>query len=387
MHEKAKTTDTKTTRRRQMKPSTNVTSDRQLIFVLFLLVTAYSTIDLPKTMAQASGRLGWLVIAITAVIFATTISMFASLQKMNSGKVFADYTKDMLGPVMSKLLCVFYFLVIFVTAIYLNVKLVNLLTNNFLTETPALVLRLIGLLLFAYIAYKGVTNVARMIEIIGVLFLLITLGILVFMITQGMPEAVLPLLDSSELGNVVPGIWALLAPFAGMEVFTVMPFHAINKNAPKKLFVTKLLIGALYILIVQGTIMTLGINNTIHFSDPFIEAIKIVRIPIIERTDIFYLTVGLTSLFSAMIMMFCALFELASKIFCCANKQKVAFPIIFVFFVACTVAIGIPYFNKAYTQMASYLILFSSLLIPTALFFIKKIQLLQKKKAKKGARA
>ena len=74
-------------------------------------------------------------------------------------------------------------------------------------------------------------------------------------------------------------------PFGGIEVLLIMPFSSKNKKAPLIAFLTLIFIGLLYMLVVESTISILGINNTILYNDSFIEAVKIVYIPVIERTD------------------------------------------------------------------------------------------------------
>jgi amino acid transporter len=104
--------------------------------------------------------------------------------------------------------------------------------------------------------------VARMLEIIGVLFLLVTVGICVIILVQGMNYNILPFFNISDVKNFLPAMKDLSTPFTGLGILFVIPFTDQNKNAPKVAFFTLLFIGLLYVLIMESTVMALGINNT-----------------------------------------------------------------------------------------------------------------------------
>jgi hypothetical protein len=125
---------------------------------------------------------------------------------------------------------------------------------------------------------------------------------------------------------------------------------------------------------VEGTIMILGINNTIAFNDSFIEAIKIVELPVIERTDIFYLTFGLTSLFAGMIIVFTAIVEFTCRLIPKVKRNIIVIVIGIIFLILCLLALNINNMKEVFESFAPYLVLTSSILIPTLLFIIAKIK-------------
>ncbi len=125
---------------------------------------------------------------------------------------------------------------------------------------------------------------------------------------------------------------------------------------------------------VESTLAILGINNTILYSDSFIEAIKIVNLPIIERTDIFYLTVGLTSLFSGLIMVFLSALEYACRLFQNVRRQVMTFGIAGVYFVLCMFALGAENITGILERFSPYLVTVSSILIPTTLLILSRIR-------------
>jgi len=154
----------------------------------------------------------------------------------------------------------------------------------------------------------------------------------------------------------------------------IVPFTKCNKKAALMAFLTLIFIGLFYVLVVESTISILGINNTAFYSDAFIEAIKVVDIPVIERTDIFYLTVGLTSLFSGLIMVFLAILEFVCRLFAKANRHVMAIVCGVVLYALCLFALGIKDITDVLDVCAPYMVLMSSILIPVTLFVLAKFK-------------
>lgn len=351
---------------------TNSITNRQMVFIMFLTLTSYTTIDLPKQMAQTIGRSSWIPLIIASVIFGLVAVIITKLNNIFQGKVFFDYSQEIVGKFFAYVIAIYFTAYFLIVGIYLKLKLVGLLTSNFLPNTPQFVMLIFGVLLFAYVAYKGVTNIARLFEICGIMFLAVTIGVCLLMLFQGMSENILPFFDPTEVKNYLGSAKQFVIPYGGLEILLIIPFTPINKKAPKIAFLTLLSIGLFYVLIVESTIMTLGINNTIALNDSFIEAIKLTEAPVIERLDIFYLTFGLTSLFAGMIIIFNAIVEFACKIFSKVRRHIIVIVIGIVVFILSSSALHIQNMTDVYDNLLTVLVLISCVIIPTVLFIVAK---------------
>lgn len=359
----------------------NSVNNRQLFYIIFLTLTTYTTIDLPKIMVQAAGRFNWAPIILSSIVFAFAVYMICKLNKMNEGKVLFDYGPDIVGKFFTYFIAVFYLIYFFFIGGYLKLKLVGLLSSNFLPLTPPYAMLLIGVPTFGYFAYKGITNVARFMELVGIVFLIVTLFLCIFMIAQGIHFNIMPFLNPLEIDKIVPAMKDTATGFAGIEILFVIPFTNLNKKAPKQAFKTLIFIGLLYVLIVESTVMILGINNTALLNDSFIEAIKIVELPVIERTDLFYLIFGLTSLFAGMIIVNVAMLEFLCKLLPKIKRSILAIATSILLFIYTLSILNIPNINQFFEGILPILIAISSLLIPTILFIFAKLKsMLDKKK-------
>jgi len=325
-------------------------------------------------MAQSAGRSSWIPIIITSIIFGVSAVIITKLNNMFLGKVFFDYSQEIVGKFFAYVIASYFILYFLVIGIYLKLKLVGLLTSNFLPKTPVFVFLLFGIVLFAYVAYKGITNIARVFEIYGVSFLIVTVGACVLMLAGGTKYNILPFFNASEVKEYARTMKDLIVPYGGVEILLIIPFTAKNKKAPKTAFFTLLLIGLFYVLIVESTIMILGINNTALLNDSFIEAIKITEAPVIERLDIAYLTFGLASLFSGMIIVFTGIVEFACRIFPKLKRHVIVIAISVILFILCLFAFNIKDMEKIYQSFVFYLVLISNFFIPILVFILAKVK-------------
>lgn len=353
---------------------TNSITNRQMFFILILTITSYTSIDFPKTIAESGGRSGWMLILVSALFFAFAAVVVATLNNRYQGKVLFDYSREIAGKAVSVAITVFYILYFIMVGVYLKIRLVTFLSENFLPKTSQNIMLAVCVVLFSFVSFKGVTNVARLFELYGIAFLILTITICAAMLTQGMIYNILPLVNFNEIKEFPQAIPKLPFPFGGIEVLLIIPFSRNNKKAARAAFLTLIFIGFFYTLIVEGTICLLGINNTILYNDAFIEAIKIVYVPIIERTDVFYLTVGLTSLFAGMIMVFLAVLEYACRLFQKVPRYAMTLLVGGILYILSVIALGIHNITDILESFAWYLVVVSSTLIPTALLIVSKVK-------------
>jgi len=356
------------------KTMANSITNRQIFFLLVMTLTTYTTIFLPKAMAETAGRSSMVPIMCSSVIFGVVSVIITKLNNTFPGKVFFDYSQEIAGRFFSYLIASYFMLYFIFVGVFLKLTFVNLMTSNFLPRIPRYEILLFGILLFAYAANKGVTNIARMFEIYGILFVLVTVVTCVFMLTEGTKFNVLPFFAPSDIEGYTEAMKELIVPFGGIEVLLIVPFTEKNKEAPKIAFLTLLFIGLFYVLIVESTIMILGINNTILLNDAFIEAIKITEAPVIERLDILYLTFGLSSLFCGMIIVFTAALEFACRIFSRVKRHIVVVAIGVILYILCLLALNIKDIEKLLEFFSFYLVIISSFLIPAAAFILAKVK-------------
>lgn len=136
------------------------------------------------------------------------------------------------------------------------------------------------------------------------------------MLQQGDLEEIRPFFRVSKLQEYVFGIKDLVVAFLGVELLTIFPLS--GKRIGRSVATASLAvlsIGLFYVLVVETSIMLLGMKSTENYNFALIEAIKQIDNPIIERFDILFLTVGFAGLVAGICGVYLALVEYAIRLF------------------------------------------------------------------------
>ncbi len=349
-------------------------TNRQMFFILILVIAAFRTTDIPQLAAKAMGRSGWIILLAYAVPFSLIALMLAKLNNMFGGMTLYEYGLILLGKVLSRILCVLFFIYLFSVLVFLNHNMSNLITMNFLPKTKPIFTLAAAITLFGFVVYKGTNTIARLFELLGVLYVLATLILCLLMFTQSEIANILPLYNPNEGANFASSLLKFGAIYGGLENLLLIPFTKRNQGAPKVAFFSIIFVGILFVLITEGSIGLIGVNNVTVYNDAFIEAIKLAEAPVIERMDIFYFTFGLTSLFSGLIIIIHSLVGIALKMLPRAKRWLVVASVCAASYAATLFVITIPAYDLAYQRALPVLVLFFAGVVPTLLFLLAKIK-------------
>ncbi|NLD60249.1 MAG: GerAB/ArcD/ProY family transporter [Clostridiales bacterium] len=291
-------------------------TDRQVFFVLFLTLTAYTVISIPKVIAQKTGSGGWTTILFTSLVFAAFAWVIVRLNSAFPGKMLFDYSRRIVGKAAAYVLAAYFALYFLLVAVHLNMQLTAVLRAEFYPKTPQWVMLVATLLVIGSVAYRGVTNVGRFFEVIGSVFVLTAVATHLIMFLQGQPNEVLPLFRASQIPEYLLGTKDVVIAFLGIELLTVFPLSGRKSGrTAAAAFLTVLFVGVFYVVVVESCIMMLGMQSTKNYSYALIEAIKQIDNPILERFDILFLTVGFAALVAGICGVYLALVEYATRLF------------------------------------------------------------------------
>ncbi len=297
-------------------------TNRQIFFLLYLTLTTYTIINIPKVLAQQAGRAAWVPILLVAAVFSLFVIIIVHLGNMFPGKMLFEYSQEIVGKFLAYVLS-FYMVVYFsMVAIFFNIQLANVLKAEFFPKTPFWAMLIAGVAVFGCIAYKGVNSVARFFEIIGPIYLFTAIATHVIMLTQGNLNSIQPLFQASQMPRYLTATKDVILSFLGIEILMIIPFTRDNgKKATRVAFFSLLFIGFFYVLVVETSIMMLGYKDIQNYNYALIEAIKLVDNPVLERFDILYLTVGFSGLIAGVCAVYLALAEYACKIFSKVDRK------------------------------------------------------------------
>lgn len=348
-----------------------------MVFILFTTLTTITAVSIPQVMAQDAGNGAWVTILLASVVFGLVTVLIVKLNGMFPGKVLYEYSGELIGRLATYVIAVFYILYFLVVSTYLCATFAGTIAHNFLPKTPQWAELAVGIPLFGYIAYKGVTNIARLFEIIGVAVLVVFVLLYISMLLQGHLNNILPFFNATDIPKYLSASKDTIVPFLGMEVLTIIPFTAKNKSASKVAFFTLIGIGLYYVLLVEATYTMISPNGMVVYKDPLIEALRLVEFPAIEflnRVDIFYLTFGIAGVVAGKSVVIIAVVEYAARIFGKVKRIYIVIGVCILLYILSMVSSYIKDFEMIFLGVLTWAGPVAALLIPLTLFIVAKVK-------------
>lgn len=147
-------------------------STNQYIWLLFSIITSFSTLQIVGRLIEHAGRDAWLSAVIAWFVDIVLAVVYAYLGLRFPGQNMIEYSITILGKFWGKAVALLFLLFFLVSASALLRSLCNLLNGDFFPTTPANVLLFICFALVGIGARKGLEVFARTSELLGPLYLL-----------------------------------------------------------------------------------------------------------------------------------------------------------------------------------------------------------------------
>ena len=315
-----------------------------------------------------------MIIVAYGVPFSLVAIMLVKLQKMYMGMTIVEYGQILLGKLLSFIMCSLFAVYFFSVLVYLNHNLVSLISANFLPRTQPAFYMAAAIALFGFIVYKGTETMARLFELMGVMYIAVTLLLCILLISQSEIVNILPFYNPNEAMHFADALILFGSTYGGLENLLLVPFGQQNKTAPRVAFLSIWAICVLFVLVTEGSIGMLGVNNAIVYRDAFIEAIKLAYAPVIERPDIFYITIGLSSLFAGLIVLIHSVVELIMKLFALKKRGITVAVVCAVAYVATLYLLNAPVLFESLKNALPVIVLFFAGGVPGILFLLAVIK-------------
>lgn len=355
----------------------NTVNNRQMAFMLFIALSTSSVATVAKTMAISAGHGAWLTLLIESIIFGAMAAVIVKLNQFNEGKTLYEYSRLLTGKYVAFLIGIFYIAHFFLFSLFLCDSFTLLIKSSFLIKTPIWAMLLVGIPIYGIIAYRGIRNIGRLSEIIGLIFLVVAIILFVSMLFQGTFSFVLPLYYPPDTGKYLLSLKDAIEPFIGIEVLLVIPFVKKSKKMSWTAMLSILGIGLFYILDVYGCYAMIGMDEIVYHRFPLVAAIRLVEYPKIEflqRMDIVYDTIGFMRVFVGKSMLYLMSVELLCKMLPKANRLIVVIIVGAVTFIASMLTVGMPDITQIFVSILSVSCIAAAFVIPLVLFLIAKVK-------------
>jgi spore germination protein len=358
-------------------------NNKQIVFVLFITIVTGAIINVPKTQAISAGHGAWLPMLLIGIIYGFGAMLIIYLNKTYEGDTLFEYSGKIIGRFGAYLLAIIYTIFYVLVSSYYCITFFEMVKANFLPKTPEWLLILFSMPFLGFLAYKGFTNNARLAELVGIVFLAVSLVLFATMFFEGRITNILPLYIKSETGRYFLAMKDTINQYAGITLLTLIPISKSNKNVSKTVFWTFVGLAVFYILDVYGCYAMIGIDEIQHYNYPLVDAIRLVqykRIEFFQRVDIAYMTIGFMRVFVAEGIVYMLAVEYVCRMLPKVKRLTIVVAAGLVFYAFDLAAIGIPKAARFLDVARTLYSIFVTFIIPGGLLMVLKV----KKNAKKS---
>lgn len=273
-------------------PEKGIINTKQFVWLLFIMITTFATMQIPGMLIMQAGRDAWLSVLSAWFLDVMLALVYAYMGIRFPGENFVQYSITILGKYLGRMVGICFPLFFLLVCTSLLRGLSQVVNDVFLPTTPLYVILVSSYLVSALIGRKGIEVIARMTEILGPLFFLsiVALSFLVlpsFHIARLKPqfdEGVAPFLTGAPLMLTSFGVCIIMAMYIPLcnrpENGFLAKFSAVSMGALVVGFVTALAVGIF------------GIEDAQYMRSPGLELAKMINFGnYFERVEMIWLLI------------------------------------------------------------------------------------------------
>lgn len=301
----------------------------QLALVVFIAQTGIGIITLPSSLAKDAGHDGWISLLISGILILLLCIMIFLLMNRYSDKSIYDITKFIFGKILGtgiNTLLIMYQLLAVVTGISLFTYYIRI---TLLQQTPAWALAPVITLPSFYLVWQGLKNMSRFlyISITGYFFVIIYL---LAIHSEYRLSFLLPI-GEAGISRILSGTKPAFFAFIGFELIVFFYPYIQDRTKILKWYLIASLGSLLFFLLTTACITAIfGEHLLAIFSIPFFSLSRIYSAPVIERIDIYLITIWFMPMACSMRNYLFAAFDGLQKVFM-LKKTRILY--LFYFFV------------------------------------------------------
>jgi spore germination protein KB len=301
----------------------NHLTSQQVAFMVFLQILGSALVFLPEASA---GRNAWISSILAALVGFYVLAIILRLQLMFPGISIFKIAELSLGRIPGKILSSIYLWVVWVISLFYLSDLLSLLRLLF-PLLPAFSLRTIIVLTAAYCIYKGVTNIARLAELV--------IGFVIFLLAV----AFLAPLSIADFSNLLPVLseWHTMAgaafygadwPFAEVAVFALLlPLVNDLPNGFRKIIWWYLAAAVVMTLRTVLVLAVLGPEVSGAASVPLYLVFRLVEVQNFQRIELFFFSLWFTTAVIAGLVYYLGVVLGLKELFGLKNYRSLTLPV------------------------------------------------------------
>lgn len=274
-----------------MNGKNNVTS-RQMAVLTFFAQTGLGVIILPATLAKVVGHDGWISMLIAGSVAIVFSALFAALLKRYGDKGIYDINRMIFGKVLGSILNVLLMAYLFLAAVR-GVRVFTLFIRlTVLPYTPALALSPFIILPSIYLVWQGLKYVIRF-KYISIWAYVLSILLISLILKDLRVSFLLPICEAG-IGRLVSSIPTAFMHYMGLELIVFLFPEITDKASAFRWQKAAILSSSLYFALLVAICTALFGENFLQIQTiPLFNMARTYRAPILERVDIYMVSLWL----------------------------------------------------------------------------------------------
>jgi spore germination protein (amino acid permease) len=325
-------------------------------------------------MAETAGTGAWLTLLLGAVFFAVDAFIIAYLGYAYRGKTLFEYARLLAGKTMACLIAIIYMMYFFVLLTFIIRFSADIIKDEILFKTPVWATMLLLLTISLYGASKGLTNIGRIIEYLGLIILIIGFVLHFMCFSQGNILNIMPMFDPSVKNLYFEALPGTIFCFLGFEIITIIPFSKRNSSTVLWTAIISIFVLCIFfIMIVESCYAILSVEDIINYTHPLIVAIRRLDIAILQfakRLDLFFIMIWLAAIFCSVSIISFTTAEYTKKLVPKLKGNRILIAIGTLAFIAGLLLPNAEEVSKLFIRFVTYFGLIPAFAIPLILLII-----------------
>lgn len=302
---------------------------RQFTLLVIMLIIGTNILFVPSSLIGTAKQDGWLA-GLLGLGMGILLAYFLSIMMQRFGDLsMIQFMLKMLGPFWGILLAIVYLLYLFILSILVASDMGTFIVTQIMTETPIWVIYIIMILVVLLAASYGIESIARTIEMVSPVTILLILLMFILLLPHVQGDQVLPVLDQ----GIKPVLYATLNfyafPFNDLVVLMMLsPFVHDKEKVGKAMIVGTAIGGVVLILIALFSLLVLGPEFTAISTFPtYMLAQKIIIGEYLTRIEVAIGITWMLSVFFKLTLAMYAFFLGISQLFKLQRIETASLPL------------------------------------------------------------
>lgn len=286
-----------------MKVKTRISSF-ELFFVLLQTQVGVGLLSLPFETYKGVKHDGWISILISGFLVQMTIFLIWSLCRRFPHNTLFDFSTIIVGKFLGSVMNLGYIIYFLIVVSYVFMVFTDILKRWILTETPPWIFFLVGFCILVYGCWGTVKNMVSLFSFISIFILgMLFISFFVFL-EPGIDIRYLFPIGSEGIGVIIKSTKDSFVSFLGFE--TLLIYFAFLKkphkaSAIKGAISATLFITFFYVYIVIIATIMFSPDEILLVPEPVLYMLKAISLPILERLDLFFLSIWIIVVASTVI--------------------------------------------------------------------------------------